>query len=133
VFGEEFGRHLVGCALFVLHECCHSVLRVQVADLDGLAEVSQLEVAVFVEDDVGRLEVAEDDAVLVQLDQRADHVHRELAQRDLRQDLVLDHQRQQVAPRTVLLDHPDVVAGLIPGLELQDVFMLQFVEYFYFV
>jgi len=65
-FGEEFGCHVVGSAFLVLHEGDDTLLALpQVGYLDGVAEIRQFEEAALVEDDVGWLEVPEDDPVAV--------------------------------------------------------------------
>ena len=133
---EEFRRHVIWRAGFVLStlarlrmgrgtllgRALHTDAR-EVRHLLGEAEVTELQLAVLVHENVGGLQVAENDALRMQIAQPFQHLVCKLLHSIFRQLLVLLEQALQVSADAVLQDDPEVIAGLVPVVELQDVRM----------
>eukprot|EP00601_Ochromonadales_sp_CCMP2298_P001239 CAMPEP_0173176526 /NCGR_PEP_ID=MMETSP1141-20130122/4501_1 /TAXON_ID=483371 /ORGANISM="non described non described, Strain CCMP2298" /LENGTH=89 /DNA_ID=CAMNT_0014098859 /DNA_START=543 /DNA_END=812 /DNA_ORIENTATION=- len=84
-------------------------------------EVRQLQDAVLVYEEVARPDVAVDQAQAVYVLERGDDVEAEDAHGGFGQVAVLQHEGLQIRASAVLQDEPEVVAGLVPVVELEHV------------
>lgn len=107
--------------LWIMHMTYQSLLQqvlVDVCKLEGEAKAAQLDAAVLIQQDVGGLEVAEDNRARMQVLQGHEQIASYVMNGGLWESHILPQQRQKISPDTVLQDQPQVVAGLIPARQI---------------
>ena len=101
----------------------------QIRQLASQTEVAELERAVFIEQHVRWLQVAVNNPIEVQVVQALSEVSTEFLNRLLGQLFVLLDQLEQVSTSAVLENDPQMVPCLVPVVKLENVAILQIVEY----
>ena len=135
---EKLWRHVVRRAILALGAAFLPILVLvilivlilvgKVCKLTGKAKVTELERTVFIEEHIRRFEVTVDNAIEMEIVETLSQISAKLLYRLFRKLLILFDQLEEITSSTVLKDDPEMVPGLIPVVEFENVSVLEIME-----